>query len=337
MYKASKNRYNTMQYRNCGKWGLKLPLVSLGLWHNFGDKDNYSNMQEMLWTAFDGGITHFDLANNYGIAPGSAEKNFGKILREDMWAYRDEMIISTKAGYNMWEGPYGDNGSRKHLLASLDQSLMRMGIDYVDIFYHHRMDSNTPLEESLGALVTAVKSGKALYAGISNYDAVTTLRAVEILKDYKCPFIINQVRYSILDRHIEVDNLRLKAQQAGIGLIAFSPLAQGKLSDRYLQGIPQDSRIFTDGRFLKSKDITPQLVHALQGLQKIANDRGQSISQMALAWVLQSQAITSVLIGASKCEQVLNNMQAISNLEFSHQELIAIDEIVSPLIQIRKK
>lgn len=259
MYQAEKNRYETMNYNRCGKSGLKLPEVSLGLWHNFGDTGNFETMKQMCFTAFDNGITHFDLANNYGPEPGSAEKNFGRILKKEMKAHRDEMIISTKAGYLMWDGPYGDFGSRKYMLASLDQSLKRMGLEYVDIFYHHRMDPETPLEESMGALDTAVKSGKALYAGISNYDGETMKKACAILKDLNCPFVINQNRYSIFDRTIEENGLKAAAREEGKGIIAFSPLAQGMLTDRYLNGIPQDSRIRTDGRFLQEKTVQAKM------------------------------------------------------------------------------
>lgn len=257
-YTASNNRYATMSYHRSGNSGLKLPALSLGLWHNFGSNGNYENMKAMCFTAFDHGITHFDLANNYGPEPGSAERNFGRILREELHAYRDELVISTKAGYTMWDGPYGDWGSRKYLLASLDQSLKRMGVDYVDIFYHHRMDPNTPLEESMMALDTAVKSGKALYAGISRYDLEHTRQAMEILKELKCPFIIHQTRYSIFDRHIETDGVKSFTAQNGCGIIAFSPLAQGLLTDKYLKGIPEDSRIKTDGRFLHADQLTPE-------------------------------------------------------------------------------
>ncbi|MEG2084920.1 MAG: aldo/keto reductase [Clostridia bacterium] len=336
MYKANQNRYSGMLYENCGKAGLKLPQISLGLWHNYGENDNFENMKNMIFTAFDKGITHFDLANNYGLPAGSAESNFGKILNSEMKSYRDEMVVSTKAGYTMWEGPYGDFGSRKYLLSSLDQSLKRLNLEYVDIFYHHRMDKNTPLDESLGALATAVSSGKALYAGISNYDSETTEKAVKILKDLHCPFVINQVRYSILDRHIVADNLLNVASANGIGLIAFSPLAQGRLTERYLNGIPEDSRIVTDGRFLKKENITKELLVALNGLNQIAQQRGQSLAQMSLAWVLRDKAITSVLIGASKPAQILDNMQAIQNIYFSNEELNNIDELTKNLVVWKK-
>ena len=295
MYQAEKNRYETMNYNRCGKSGLKLPEVSLGLWHNFGDTGNFETMKQMCFTAFDNGITHFDLANNYGPEPGSAEKNFGRILKKEMKAHRDEMIISTKAGYLMWDGPYGDFGSRKYMLASLDQSLKRMGLEYVDIFYHHRMDPETPLEESMGALDTAVKSGKALYAGISNYDGETMKKACAILKDLNCPFVINQNRYSIFDRTIEENGLKAAAREEGKGIIAFSPLAQGMLTDRYLNGIPQDSRIRTDGRFLQEKTVQAKM-QKIQQLNEIAKERGESLAQMALKWVRKGEDVTSVLM-----------------------------------------
>lgn len=327
MYQAEKNRYETMNYNRCGKSGLKLPEVSLGLWHNFGDTGNFEMMKQMCFTAFDNGITHFDLANNYGPEPGSAEKNFGRILKKEMKAHRDEMIISTKAGYLMWDGPYGDFGSRKYMLASLDQSLKRMGLEYVDIFYHHRMDPETPLEESMGALDTAVKSGKALYAGISNYDGETMKKACAILKDLNCPFVINQNRYSIFDRTIEENGLKAAAREEGKGIIAFSPLAQGMLTDRYLNGIPQDSRIRTDGRFLQEKTVQAKM-QKIQQLNEIAKERGESLAQMALKWVRKDEDVTSVLIGASKPEQILENLKVLESAAFTKEELEKIDEIV---------
>ena len=327
MYQAEKNRYETMNYNRCGKSGLKLPEVSLGLWHNFGDTGNFETMKQMCFTAFDNGITHFDLANNYGPEPGSAEKNFGRILKKEMKAHRDEMIISTKAGYLMWDGPYGDFGSRKYMLASLDQSLKRMGLEYVDIFYHHRMDPETPLEESMGALDTAVKSGKALYAGISNYDGETMKKACAILKDLNCPFVINQNRYSIFDRTIEENGLIAAARGEGKGIIAFSPLAQGMLTDRYLNGIPQDSRIRTDGRFLQEKTVQAKM-QKIQQLNEIAKERGESLAQMALKWVRKDEDVTSVLIGASKPEQILENLKVLESAAFTKEELEKIDEIV---------
>lgn len=326
-YGAKESRYDKMKYVRCGNSGLKLPIVSFGLWHNFGTNDDFDNMRQLCETAFDNGITHFDLANNYGPEPGAAEINFGKILGGDMKAYRDEMIISTKAGYDMWPGPYGDFGSRKYLLASLDQSLKRMNIDYVDIFYHHRMDPETPLEESMSALDTAVKSGKALYAGISNYDRVHTERAMAILKSLNCPFIVNQSRYSIFDRHIETDGLKSFAAENGCGIISYSPLAQGLLTDRYLCGIPEDSRIKKDGRFLKVGDITGQRQTQIAALNEIAKKRGQTLAQMALSWVVRDNEVTSVLIGASKPEQIAENIKIIENIAFTAEELAMIDEI----------
>lgn len=326
-YNAKKERYSTMKYCKSGKSGLLLPAISLGLWHNFGTHGDYQNMKDMCFTAFDNGITHFDLANNYGPEPGSAEENLGRIMREEMYAYRDELIISTKAGYTMWDGPYGDWGSRKYLLASLDQSLKRMGLDYVDIFYHHRMDPNTPLEESMMALDTAVKRGKALYAGISNYDKEHTKQAMEILHDLKCPFVINQSRYSILDRHIEEDGLKHFAKENGCGIIAFSPLAQGLLTDKYLYGIPENSRIKSDGRFLKENQLTDKLISQIRALNEIAMERGQTLAQMALSWILRDGEVTSVLIGASKPSQIIENVEIINKINFTQYEIKQIDEI----------
>lgn len=316
-----------MKYFRSGNSGLKLPAVSLGLWHNFGSKDNFENMEALCETAFDLGITHFDLANNYGPVSGSAEENFGKIIHGVLKPYRDELIISTKAGYEMWQGPYGNGGSRKYLLASLDQSLKRMGLDYVDIFYHHRMDPETPLEESMLALDSAVKQGKALYAGISNYNAETTKKAMEILKDLNCPFVIDQVRYSIFDRWIEEDGLKAFAAENGCGLIAFSPLAQGLLTDKYLHGIPEDSRIRRDGRFLKESAVTEERLSQIRALQEIAKERGQSLAQMALSWVLRDGDVTSVLIGASKPEQIRENVKIVEKISFTKEELDRIDAI----------
>ena len=327
MYKPNSERYLTMTYNRCGKSVLKLPAVSLGLWHNFGDTADYENMKALVFTAFDNGITHFDLANNYGPAPGSAERNFGKILKEELSPYRDELIISTKAGYDMWEGPYGNWGSRKYLLASLDQSLKRLGLDYVDIFYHHRPDPDTPLEETMGALTRAVRSGKALYAGLSNYNGEQLEKAVKILTELKCPFIINQNRYSIFDRTIEQNGLKSTAVRLEKGIIAFSPLAQGMLTNRYLNGIPADSRIMTDGRFLKQSAVTPERLEQIRKLNEIAKERGQTLAEMALAWVLKDGVVTSVLIGASKPSQILDNIKAINNTAFSAEELKRIDEI----------
>lgn len=327
MYHAAKERYTTMQYNRCGRSGLKLPAVSLGFWHNFGDTANYEMMKTLCFTAFDHGITHFDLANNYGPEPGSAETNLGKILKENFTAYRDELLISTKAGYLMWDGPYGDWGSRKYLLASLDQSLKRMGLDYVDIFYHHRMDADTPLEETMGALARAVASGKALYAGLSNYNGETLARAAKILDDLKCPFIINQNRYSIFDRTIEQNGLKETAKALKKGIIAFSPLAQGMLTNRYLNGIPEDSRVKRDGRFLKEAALTKERLEQIRKLNEIAGERGQTLAEMALAWVLKDDEVTSVLIGASKPEQILDNIKALENTSFTEEELKKIDEL----------
>lgn len=325
MYIADKDRYNKLEYARCGKSGLKLPRVSLGLWHNFGDNNDFKTMQKLCFTAFDNGITHFDLANNYGPPYGSAEINFGRILKQDLKKYRDELLISTKAGYDMWEGPYGNWGSRKYLIASLDQSLKRMGLEYVDIFYHHRMDKDTPLEETMGALNQIVQSGKALYVGLSNYDGETLAKASEILTQMHCPFIINQNRYSIFDRTIEKNGLKEMAYKLNKGIIAFSPLAQGLLTDRYLKGIPEDSRIKTDGRFLKAEILTEKKLIQIANLNEIAKQRGQSLAQMALAWILKDNIVTSVLIGASKPEQILMNLKAMDNTDFSAEELKLID------------
>mgnify|MGYP002523932650 FL=1 len=327
MYQADAARYQTIPYRRCGQSGLLLPAFSLGLWHNFGDTAPYENMRELCRTAFDHGITHFDLANNYGPQPGAAEENFGKLLRDDLWVYRDELIISTKAGYTMWDGPYGDWGSRKYLLASLDQSLRRMRLDYVDIFYHHRMDPNTPLEETMGALAQAVQSGKALYVGLSNYDGPTLTKATAILAELHVPFVINQNRYSILDRTIEHNGLKQAVTETGKGLITFSPLAQGRLTDRYLHGIPADSRVRTDGRFLKESDLSPEVIAKISALNDLAAQRGQTLAEMALAWLLAQPEVTSVLIGASRADQILDNIQAAKNLTFTADELAEIDRI----------
>ena len=327
MYTASSERYNSMNYRRTGQSGLKLPEISLGLWHNFGDTSNYENMKQLCFTAFDNGITHFDLANNYGPVPGSAEKNFGKILREELYPYRDEMIISTKAGYEMWDGPYGNWGSRKYLLSSLDQSLKRMGLEYVDIFYHHRPDPETPLEETMGALAAAVKCGKALYVGLSNYDGETLEKACAILRELKCPFVINQNRYSIFDRTVENNGLKAASSNLGLGLITFSPLAQGLLTDRYLHGIPEDSRIITDGRFLKENALTDKKLSQIRALNEIAAKRGQTLAEMALAWLLRDDSVTSVLIGASKPSQISDNIKATQNTNFDDAELEEIDRI----------
>lgn len=320
------HRYDQMQYRRSGKSGLKLPVLSLGLWHNFGDTGNYENMKQMCFTAFSNGITHFDLANNYGPEPGSAEKNFGRIYKESLKPYRDELLISTKAGYLMWEGPYGDWGSRKYLIASLDQSLQRMGLDYVDIFYHHRPDPETPLEETMGALDSVVKSGKALYVGLSNYNGPQMEKAAALLDDLKCPFVINQNRYSIFDRTIEQNGLKDSAAAAGKGVITFSPLAQGLLTNRYLHGVPEDSRIRTDGRFLKDQNLTEEKLARIKALNEIAMARGESLAQMALKWILKDDVITSVLIGASKPSQILENLKVLDSQPFTGEELAKIDE-----------
>ena len=327
MYHANESRYETMKYHRCGDSGLMLPEVSLGFWHNFGDTGVYENMRQMCFTAFDHGITHFDLANNYGPQPGSAEENLGKILREELSSYRDELIISSKAGFDMWPGPYGNWGSRKYLIASLDQSLKRLGLDYVDIFYHHRMDPNTPLEETMGALAQAVRSGKALYAGLSNYDGPTLEKAAAILDELHVPFVINQNRYSIFDRTIEHNGLKDTAAKLHKGIITFSPLAQGLLTDRYLHGIPADSRVQTDGRFLKEKDITPERLAQIRALNDLARQRGQTLAEMALAWLLHHDEVTTVLIGASKTQQILDNIKAVEHTTFTPDELAAIDRI----------
>ena len=326
MYTPAKERYNIMEYNRCGRSGLLLPKISLGLWHNFGDASDYENMRQLCFTAFDNGITQIDLANNYGPAYGSAEKNFGRILKEDLMPYRDELIITTKAGFDMWEGPYGNWGSRKYLLASLDQSLKRMGLDYVDIFYHHRMDPETPLEETMGALATAVCQGKALYVGLSNYDGETLEQAAAILKDLKCPFVINQNCYSIFDRTVEKNGLKDMTGNLKKGLITFSPLAQGQLTDRYLNGIPEDSRIRKDGRFLKESILTAERMEQIRKLNELAAQRGEKLADMALAWLLQKKEVTSVLIGASKTQQILDNIKAIHSAPFTEEELQKIDE-----------
>ena len=328
MYYADKTRYQSMKYHRCGNSGLKIPEISLGLWHNFGDTAIYENMKSLIFTAFDHGITHFDLANNYGPQPGSAEQNFGRILKEELSSYRDEILVSTKAGYDMWEGPYGNWGSRKYLFASLDQSLKRLNLDYVDIFYHHRMDPETLLEETMGALSDIVRSGKALYAGLSNYDGPTMEKACRILEELKCPFIINQNSYNIFNRTIEENGLKNAAVKNGKGIISFSPLAQGMLTDRYLNGIPEDSRIRTDGRFLKEGNLSDERLSQIRALNEIAVQRGEKLSQMALKWVLKDGAVTSVLIGASKAQQIMDNLGVLMSAEFSEEELKRIDEIV---------
>ena len=327
VYTASDKRYDKMVYNRVGKSGLKFPAVSLGFWHNFGSKDNYDTMKAMCRTAFDVGITQFDLANNYGPIYGSAEENTGRILREDFKPYRDELVITTKAGYDMWAGPYGDWGSKKYLTASLDQSLKRLGLEYVDIFYHHRMDPETPLEETMEALAQIVRSGKALYAGISNYNQEYTEKAAAIMKELHCPLIVNQRRYSIFDRGIEEDGVKKCCKKEGLSIIAFSPLAQGLLTDKYLHGIPSDSRIARDQRFLKPDALTPERLAQIEALNKLAAERGQTLAQMALSWILKDDEVCSVLIGASKPEQILENISIVEHLTFTQEELKKIDEI----------
>jgi L-glyceraldehyde 3-phosphate reductase len=327
-YLPASNRYQSMLYNRCGKSGLMLPGLSLGLWHNFGGADVFENGRKIVRTAFDNGITHFDLANNYGPPPGSAEENFGAILAKDFTGnLRDELIISSKAGYKMWEGPYGEWGSRKYLLSSLDQSLKRMKLEYVDIFYSHRPDSNTPLEETMGALDTAVRSGKALYAGISNYKPEEARKAIEILERLGTPCLIHQPRYSMFDRWVE-DGLLDLLEEKGVGCIPFSPLAQGLLTDKYLHGIPTDSRVATSGIFLKESNITPEVLEKVRKLNDLAQQRGQKLAQMALAWLLKDTRITSVLIGASKPEQITDSLKGLENIHFSPEELRMVDEIL---------
>ena len=328
MYIANEQRYDTMQYHRCGNSGLRLPAISLGLWHNFGGVDAFENSRALVRRAFDLGITHFDLANNYGPPPGSAEANFGEILRLDLKPYRDELIISTKAGYTMWPGPYGDWGSRKYLLASLDQSLKRMGLDYVDIFYSHRPDPETPIEETMSALDQAVRSGRALYAGISNYTPEQTATAVKILRQLGTPCLIHQVKYSMFKRTPENGLLDVLGQE-GVGGIAFCPLAQGLLTDRYLQGIPDGSRASKSYSFLKKSDIDEHLLAKIRALNEVAVQRSQSLAQMALAWVLRDSRMTSALIGASRVEQIEQNIAALANLKFSREELARIDAILN--------
>ncbi|WP_274655045.1 L-glyceraldehyde 3-phosphate reductase [Paenibacillus humicola] len=327
VYQASEERYASMKYNRCGRSGLKLPAISLGLWHNFGGTDTYENGAAMLRRAFDLGVTHFDLANNYGPPAGSAEEMFGRVMAGDFKPYRDEMIISTKAGYYMWAGPYGEWGSRKYLVSSLDQSLKRMGLDYVDIFYHHRPDPDTPLEETMGALDHIVRSGKALYAGISNYNAEQAAAAIEIANRLGTPILIHQPSYSMLNRWIE-GGLQDVLEQNGVGSIVFSPLAQGMLSNKYLNGIPEDSRAGGSSRFLSEKNITAELLDKLRRLNDLASARGQSLAQMALAWVLRGGRVTSALIGASKVSQVEDSVAALNNLDFSSEELEQIETIL---------
>lgn len=327
MYQAKEDRYEQMKYLRCGKSGILMPRVALGLWHNFGSVDSFQNMKEMIFRAFDLGITHFDLANNYGPVYGSAEENFGRIMESDMRPYRDEMLISTKAGYDMWPGPYGDHGSRKYLMASLDQSLRRMKLDYVDIFYHHRPDPDTPLEETMGALSDIVRQGKALYVGLSNYNAEQTKKAAEILKNNGTPLLIHQPRYNMMDRWVEEDGLLDVLEENGAGCICFSPLRQGILTDKYLHGIPENSRATRD-HFLKKDSITPELVAKVSALNEIASGRGQSLAQMALSWVLRGDRVTTVLIGASRPAQIEDNVKIVGNLSFTEEELDSIEEIL---------
>ncbi len=326
-YTANSARYSSMQYRRCGISGLKLPALSLGLWHNFGDVDIYDNFRKIIFKAFDEGITHFDLANNYGPPLGSAEKNFGIILGKDMRNYRDEMIISTKAGYYMWQGPYGEWGSRKYLLSSLDQSLKRMNLEYVDIFYSHRPDPETPLEETMGALDHAVRLGKAIYAGVSNYNAEMTAKAYDILKSMGTPCVIHQPKYSMLERWVEGGLMDVLGEK-GIGCIAFSPLAQGLLTNRYLEGIPEGSRASKPHGFLKNSQVTPEVIEKIRKLNSIASERGQSLAQMAIAWLLKDERVTSVLIGASSVSQLSDNLAALKNTGFEKRELQKIEEVL---------
>ena len=325
-YVANENRYDKMNYRRTGNSGLLLPELSLGLWHNFGDDDSFKNARKLLKTAFDNGITHFDLANNYGPAPGSAEKNFGKILKKDFSSYRDELIISTKAGYGMWPGPYGDLGSKKFLVASLDQSLQRMGVEYVDIFYHHRPDYDTPLEETMGTLDLMVRQGKALYVGLSNYQPDEAEKAFKILKDLGTPCLIHQPNYNLFNRWIE-DGLLDLLGNSGIGAICFSPLAQGMLTNKYIDGLPKDSRAVKNSPFLNTGQVL-EMLPKIKALHEIASNRNQTLAQMAISWILKDDRITSVLIGASKTEQILDSVKAIKNTVFSENEIVAIDAIL---------
>ncbi|MBK9933178.1 MAG: L-glyceraldehyde 3-phosphate reductase [Cytophagaceae bacterium] len=328
MYLADEQRYDKINYRRCGKSGLKLPEISLGLWHNFGGVDTFENYRAILRTAFDHGVTHFDLANNYGPPPGSAEENFGVLLKKDFLPYRDELIISSKAGYNMWPGPYGEWGSRKYLIASCDQSLKRTGLEYFDIFYSHRPDPETPLEETMGALDTLVKQGKALYVGLSNYDAEQTRAALAILKDLGTPCLIHQPKYSMLVRDPE-EGLLDVLEENGVGCIPFSPLAQGLLTDKYLHGIPDDSRAGKVTGFLQKDRVTPEIISQVSALNEIAKERGQSLAQMALAWLLKDHRITTVLIGASRVSQLLDSLKAVENQKFDEEELKKIEEILT--------
>ena len=326
-YNAAEDRYDKMPYRRCGRSGIDLPLLSLGLWHNFGHTTNFENSRAILRTAFDNGITHFDLANNYGPPYGSAETNFGKIFKEDFKQYRDELLISTKAGWDMWPGPYGNFGSRKYLIASLDQSLKRMGLDYVDIFYHHRPDPATPLEETMGALDQIVRQGKALYVGVSQYSAGQTAKAVEILRNLGTPFIIHQPRYNMFDRWVE-DGLLDTLEKEGLGSIVFSPLEQGILTSKYLKGIPEDSRAAVKGGYLDKEKISPQVLEKVKRLNDIAQNRNQSLAQMAISWLLKDPRVTSVLIGVSRVSQLEDNLAGLKNLKFNPEELEAIERIL---------
>lgn len=328
VFQADKTRYESMQYRRCGQSGLRLPVVSLGLWHNFGDSTLIENSRQLLQRAFELGITHFDLANNYGPPPGSAESNFGRIFREDFYAYRDELAISTKAGYTMWDGPYGDWGSRKYLVASLDQSLKRMGLEYVDIFYHHRPDPETPLRETMRALDHIVRQGKALYVGLSNYPAELARQAMDILDDLGTPCLIHQPKYSMFERAPE-EGLLSVLQEKGVGCIPFSPLAGGQLTDRYLNGIPADSRAASKSRFLNADQVSDEKLNKVRQLNALAESRGQKLSQMALAWVLRHDTVTSVLIGASKTSQIEDAVGMLNNIHFTADELEAIDAILN--------
>ena len=327
-YKPNPDRYEVMPYRRCGRSGLKLPALSLGLWHNFGHVDVLQNARRILQLAFDSGVTHFDLANNYGPPYGSAEENFGKILKDDFQGYRDELIISSKAGYDMWAGPYGNWGSKKYLVASLDQSLKRMGLDYVDIFYHHRPDPETPLEETMGTLDLLVRQGKALYVGISNYHPEEAARAFQILRELGTPCLIHQPKYSMFERWVEEEGLLDLLEQEGVGCIPFSPLAQGMLTDKYLQGVPADSRAAKSHGYLQEDQLTEDKLSKIRQLNSLAQERGQSLAQMALAWLLKDERVTSVLIGASKPEQLTDSLQCLNNLQFSENELSRIEGIL---------
>ena len=333
MYTPNDKRYDSMKYLRCGNSGILLPRISLGLWHNFGSVDRFENTANMIHTAFDAGINHFDLANNYGPVRGSAEENFGLVMEKDMRPFRDEMLISTKAGYEMWEGPYGNFGSRKYLISSIDQSLKRMKLDYVDIFYHHRPDPDTPLEETMEALSDIVRSGKALYVGISNYNSEQTRRAAEILKANHTPLLLNQVSYSMINRWTENDGLQETCREVGAGMICFSPLAQGILTDRYLNGVPEDSRA-KRSIFLDEEWLVPELIDKRNKLNDLACGRGQTLAEMALAWILRKDKVTSVLIGASRPQQILTNIKFLDKLDFSDDELESIDKLLEPFISL---